>query len=130
MGLLENDRHWFDTMTEACVSMSPAKLRDLFSILITNCGLSRPVDLWNDFKNFMSEDILHRMRKTNPQINFNDCIYNESLILIQNIVIYMSGKDLKHFGFPAVAVSTSNGDIIRELAYDIQVTIIYTFASS
>lgn len=124
MGLLENDRHWFDAMTESCISMSPAKLRDLFAIMITNCGLSRPVDLWNDFKNAMSEDVLHRLRQINPEVNFNDSIYNESLILIQNIVIFISGKDLKHYGFPALPVSNCNSDIIRELAYNTQVILI------
>ncbi|CAH2098235.1 unnamed protein product [Euphydryas editha] len=38
--LLDGDQHWDDTLTEACVSDSPHRLRHLFAILLTFCGLS------------------------------------------------------------------------------------------
>lgn len=44
-GLLENDEYWFDTLQDAQLTMSPKKIRELFAVLITSCGLSRPLDM-------------------------------------------------------------------------------------
>jgi hypothetical protein len=61
-GLLESDAHWDETLTEAAVSQSPARLRDLFAILLTTCGVSNPRQLWEDHKGDLTEDILYRVR--------------------------------------------------------------------
>ena len=121
MGLLENDIHWFETMREACLTMNPSKIRDLFTIMIVNCGLCRPLDMWEEFKKNMSDDILHRVQQNNSDVAVNDHIYKEALILIQNEFISMSSKDLQHYGFPALPRSNTNNEILRKLSYDIQV---------
>ena len=64
MGLLENDQHWFNTLHDAQLTMTPRKIRELFAILITNCGLSQPFHAWHAFKNCMTLDILTRIRQT------------------------------------------------------------------
>ncbi|XP_055920291.1 uncharacterized protein LOC129951943 [Eupeodes corollae] len=62
LNLLENDTHWDTTIAEAIISASPSQIRTLFAIIISTCFPSNPLDLWNKYKDNMSEDILHRIR--------------------------------------------------------------------
>lgn len=71
----------------------------------------------------MSEDILHRIRITNPNpdIQFSAEIYNEALIMIEDICILISNMPLIHFGMPAPnrpAVDIINSDVQREHQFD------------
>ena len=62
LGLLENDDQWNDTMLNGALTDSPAKLRNLFAILLGYCGVSEPVQLLNNFKDSMSDDYLFDIR--------------------------------------------------------------------
>jgi hypothetical protein len=50
----------------------PQQIRTLFAIILTTCFPSNPKDLWEKFKDYMCEDILHRLHVTNqnPDIQF------------------------------------------------------------
>ncbi len=39
-GLLEDDQQWDTTMSEAVAAQSPARLRNLFALILTICGPS------------------------------------------------------------------------------------------
>ena len=91
--------------------MNPRKIRELFAILITNCGLSQPLEIWNAFKDSMSEDILHTIQQHNRNADYNQNIYNEAMIDLQNIVLSISGKSLHDCGFPHVQIAQTNLDI-------------------
>ncbi|XP_050338078.1 uncharacterized protein LOC126764437 [Bactrocera neohumeralis] len=43
--LLENDSHWESTLQDACVSSLPQQIRMLFSIIISTCMPSNPLEL-------------------------------------------------------------------------------------
>ncbi|XP_062541344.1 uncharacterized protein LOC134209376 [Armigeres subalbatus] len=94
--LLENDAHWDHTLADAVLSSRPNQIRSLFSIIISTCFPSMPIDLWEKYKDDMTEDILHRMRLTtsNPQLEIGVEIYNEALILIEDICLTMVNKML------------------------------------
>ena len=62
LGRLENDDQWNDTRLDGALTNSPAKLRNLFAILLGYCGVSEPVQLWNNFKDSMSENYLFDIR--------------------------------------------------------------------
>nr|XP_042908273.1 ATP-dependent DNA helicase pif1-like [Parasteatoda tepidariorum] len=72
----------------------------------------------------MSEDILHRMRRinANPNIQFTSNIYNEALILIENVCLTIANKSLTELGMIAPNRS-GNGifdrDIQRETHFDV-----------
>ncbi|GFV17206.1 uncharacterized protein TNCV_4557891 [Trichonephila clavipes] len=71
----------------------------------------------------MSEDILHRIRNTNQNLNieFSAEIYNEALIVIEDICILISNMPLIHFGMAAPtcpAVNIINSDVQREHQFD------------
>ncbi|GFY61496.1 ATP-dependent DNA helicase [Trichonephila inaurata madagascariensis] len=73
LGLLEDDSHWYQAMKEAAVSQSPAQLRNLFAILDTVCGLNKPITLWENHLEDMTEDFLLMERRNNPTENIEYC---------------------------------------------------------
>ncbi|XP_036319170.1 uncharacterized protein LOC118733741 [Rhagoletis pomonella] len=104
-------------MAEAVLCRSAAKLRELFAILVSTCGLSNPLNLWNKYKADLSEDIAYRLQDTH-----NDIIYNEALVLIEDKMLTISGKCLADFGLPTPQRRGEiSSDVARELSYDIPV---------
>lgn len=113
LGLLENDNQWTDTMADAVLCKSPNLIRELFATLMSFCGLSNPNQLWEHFRNDLCQDIFHRAKQQNPNIQYNNEIYNEGLINIENKVMAMCGKKLTDFNLPA-----TNRNILHDLQTD------------
>jgi hypothetical protein len=57
-GLVHNERHWIDFLTEVCNRELPHQIRFQFVIVLTQNSPRNPgpLDLWERFKNQMSED--------------------------------------------------------------------------
>lgn len=94
--LLEDDTHWDATLNDASVSAHPNQIRMLFAIIISTCYPSNPLELWNKYKDFMAEDILIRLqhRSMDPELVDTLEIYNEALILIEDICLMIANKAL------------------------------------
>lgn len=77
LGLLEDDKHWENTMNEAPLTSHPRQIRNLFAIILT-CAPTNPKGLWDKFKESLSEDILRQTRIAHPNIDiqFTDDIFN------------------------------------------------------
>lgn len=86
LGLLENDNHWEYALREAAQTAKAYQIRELFAIILTSCNPSNPNQLWMKFRECMSDDILAEMRRNDPfsEINFNDDIFNRTLILLED----------------------------------------------
>ncbi|GFX98538.1 ATP-dependent DNA helicase [Trichonephila clavipes] len=118
--LLENDNHW-ETMKEAVQCRSPDKIRELYATLLSSCGLSNPRTLWDKYKEYMADDILHQLQQVHTDMTFNQHIYNETLIIIENKVFTIVGKILDDFGMQSPRRDNKdnfNNEIARELDYD------------
>lgn len=111
-GLLENDDHWGNTLSEASLSHCPKKLRELFVVILLFCQPSEPLKLWHTFKDQFCEDIRHRIRQQNQDntLPFTEVIYNEGLIEIENKLLELNDKNLSDFGLPS-PVRTQNNTI-------------------
>lgn len=123
LNLLENDSHWDFTLGDAIVSASAAQIRTLFAIIISTCFPSNPSDLWNKYKDHMSDDILHRTRiaTLNEELQMNEEIHNESLILIEDMCVLMCGNLLSKLGMPSPnrpLHDAFNRELEREREYD------------
>ncbi|XP_043262456.1 uncharacterized protein LOC122403167 [Colletes gigas] len=96
LGLLQHDTHWENTLTDASVSAYPQQIRILFSIIISTCNPANPSALWMKFRDYMTEDILHRIRtlNNNAQLNYTEEMYNEALILTEDMCLGMASKAL------------------------------------
>lgn len=119
LGLLMDDNHWDAAMEEATIYRRPSHIRHLFSILLSMCGLSDPTTLWNKYKDPMSEDYLFKHRRQHPDRQFDDYIYNDSLIDIEDLVMGMCGKQVKDFGLTSPARDIAHNTLVeKELAYN------------
>lgn len=122
--LLEHDSHWNQTLADAIASSPATAVRALFAIIISTCQPSNPRLLWDTYKDDMAEDILHRLRLAtrNFELQMNADIYNEALVLIEDLCLLMSGKLLIEVHMPAPsrqARDVLNRELERERAYDI-----------
>ncbi|GFU70728.1 ATP-dependent DNA helicase [Trichonephila clavipes] len=123
LNLLENDAHWDTALADASNTARPQQIRTLFAIIFTTCFPSNPKDLWEKYKDYMSEDILHRLRAANqnPDIQFTPNVYNEALIFIEDIFLTIANKALVQLGMPASNRPANNlfdRDLQRETHYD------------
>ncbi|GFQ70139.1 ATP-dependent DNA helicase [Trichonephila clavata] len=121
-GLLENDEHWNATLEDAAFMHSPRMLRDLFAVMLQVCAVSNPNQLWINHQENLSEDILHRVRiqQRNMDLEFSTEILNEALIIIEDKVRSLGGSDLKSVGLPQPNPDSSTiDDVLRERTYNV-----------
>ncbi|KAK6020980.1 hypothetical protein OSTOST_13359, partial [Ostertagia ostertagi] len=60
LGLMNDDSHYENCLSEASEFHMPVQLRSLFSSLLCFCTVIEPAQLWNKFKRAMAEDYIHR----------------------------------------------------------------------
>lgn len=123
LGLLEGDQHWDDALREAALLCLPEQIRNLFAIILTTCAPSNPNTLWEKYKKDLSEDMLYHDRRQNPsvEINFNQDVFNQALIDLENKCVAMVGKTLSQLGLPAPTRGEERvleADYIREMNYN------------
>lgn len=82
LGLLKEDQHWVNPLSDAVISEPATKLRELFTIILIFCQPSDP------FRND-NQDIT---------LDYNDDISNEGLIIIEVKIHEICDKYLTDFG--------------------------------
>ncbi|XP_031333941.1 uncharacterized protein LOC116163953 [Photinus pyralis] len=121
--LLENDEHWDNSLHEASLTASSYQMRTLFAIIISTCFPSRPVQLWEQHKDAMTDDILHQARNASEhtELQYTAEMYNQSLIYIEDMCLMMANKLLNQLGLPSpnrTITEVCNREIQRETQYD------------
>ena len=106
-GLLEDDKQYNEALTTASMGDSATKIRDLFCCIVTSCpDVSNRLLLWNNHRHSMSEDIIFDEQKKTPNVDVEnndhrmEMIFNRCLILLEDKILQMSGKDMSDFGLP------------------------------
>ena len=61
LGLLESDSHWRDALEEAALKRNAKHIRDLFAIMLADCEIGAPNQLWERFREDMCADYLHQV---------------------------------------------------------------------
>ncbi|XP_055924693.1 uncharacterized protein LOC129956776 [Argiope bruennichi] len=117
--LLEDDNHWDFTLADAALTTTANNIRQLFAIILKTCYPSQAQTLWEKYKNCMTEDILHRIRQTDQcqNIDYTPQMYNEALVLIEDLCVLISNLPLNHYGMPSPdrpATDLGNTDLQRE----------------
>ncbi|XP_050064916.1 uncharacterized protein LOC126553849 [Aphis gossypii] len=106
LGLLDDESHWENTLSEPVVHLNicctPKSLRCLFAIMLTFCRITDPLKLWQNYRESMADDILHRKRQelSSNDISFDQIIFDEALFELNKEVEVLSGKSIEHFVFP------------------------------
>jgi hypothetical protein len=111
-------------MAEAAAGQSSATLRNLFAILLTTCGPSNPGQLWESYKESLTEDILIQARRRNPgmTLDYTPDMFNQTLIILEDKALGMVGKDLKQLGLPTPGRTLGDSlsrEILREKSYNL-----------
>ena len=60
-GLLEDDKEWFLCLEQASLVDMPVQIRRLFAVILALCNPTSPLELWEHFKHFMTEDFARTM---------------------------------------------------------------------
>ncbi|XP_036341751.1 uncharacterized protein LOC118751090, partial [Rhagoletis pomonella] len=121
LGLLENDQNWNTTLTEASLTCHPKQIRTLFAIILTTCAPSNPRQLWGMHRESLSEDILRQARTSDPSQEYSDDIFNEALILMEDLCMSINNKALCQLGMPALTRdrnAVQDRDLMREQQFD------------
>ena len=134
LDLLEDDAQWDATMAEAATAQSPAKLRNLFVLLLITCGPSNPEQLWETYKEHLTEDILRQACRRNPgmTLDYTPGMFNEALIILEDKSLAMAGKDLKQLGLPSPQRNLGDRlsrEMLRETSYDVNELNQYVLAN-
>ncbi|XP_055521948.1 uncharacterized protein LOC129716088 [Leucoraja erinacea] len=123
-GLLEADDHWQQTMEDAEMTRFPRAIRDLFVVLLTNTDIIDPLQLWDRFKNCMSEDYLEseRRRKSDQNITIDDRHHDQALFYIQD-KLENCNTTMENFSLPRprnerMDIDGENVDLLNELNYN------------
>ncbi|KAH9112474.1 hypothetical protein AeMF1_013201 [Aphanomyces euteiches] len=116
LGLLETENHLRELMDEAAETKSPSRIRELFAVVLTSYNPTTVKDLWEAYKDSMTEDILFRLRREMqlPELDFNESMYNEALVLIEDKTLAIKGWHLKKFHF-TVNRQEGQSDLSREV---------------
>ncbi|UYV60494.1 hypothetical protein LAZ67_1001322 [Cordylochernes scorpioides] len=125
LGLLEDDQNWDNVLSEAASQSFPEQIRELFAILLTTCNPSNPQNLWEKYRESMSEDVLIKARRANPtlDINFSADIFNEALLLLQNKCLAINDRTLSQLGLQSperCQPTILNRELMREKNYNIE----------
>lgn len=125
LGLLDDESHWENTLSEASICCRPKPLRCLFAIMLTFCQITDPLMLWQKYCESMADDILRRKRQelSSNDISFDQSIFDEALFELNKEVEVLSGKSIVHFGFPLpinINRTTINIECLRKRNYDQQ----------
>lgn len=123
--LIEDDEHWCAALEEAVFSQSPFMMRELFSVLLVHCQVSDPLNLWDKFKEHLSEDFRHQVEK-NVEVDvdqFSNDIFNKCLLSIEESIQALGGRTLREYGLPQPSrvQILENREYLRETNYNLEV---------
>ena len=79
--------------------------------------------MWSTYQEYMTEDILHQVRRitANPNLNYTDELYNEALIKIEDFCLMIANKTLSELDMIAPNLpmhDAYNAELRREKEYD------------
>jgi hypothetical protein len=100
-GLIDDDVEWQDCIREAISTQRPPQIRQLYATVLTECGPSDPLGLWEMFKLDLCDDFLHRHRQlyNDTTLALTSDIENEALPHIESL-IEPFGKKMSDYNLP------------------------------
>ncbi|XP_043474431.1 uncharacterized protein LOC122506366 [Leptopilina heterotoma] len=129
LGLLEDDHHWEDALTEAALFQCAFKMRELFCILLLFCDPSDPLNLWIKFRNALADDFLRDAQRTISNTTYENTprLYDLCLQALQEMTLRIGGKILSDFNLPSPVLSLHqpNAEYIRETNYDVNQLLMF-----
>ena len=102
-GLLESDMEWDNCLSEASISYMPNQLCSLFVTILIFGQPSKPLDLWEKYKDVMGEDISRNvpLAHTISNVEKQRYVIKEVLLYLQEELEGM-GSSLEIFDLPSL----------------------------
>jgi hypothetical protein len=102
LGLLDDDKIWYQTLDEAIlINCNANKLRRIFAQMLIYCEINNPIKLWNTYKNQLSDDI-RRKNKGFTEEEYN----NKALIQIEKFLSLYDQK-LSNYNLPSININST-----------------------
>ena len=122
-GLLEDDGEWRQCLQEGSVMHTSSRLRQLFITILLFGNPSRPLVLWEEFREHICDDLAYRLRRMGINEPHQDDIYDYGLYLLDQILC-PSGHSLEEFALPMPRNQwdrrLENGLIAEQLDYNVE----------
>jgi hypothetical protein len=93
-GLLEDDGEWDDCLAEASEMQTGARLQHLFTTILLFCAPSEPHRLWYRYRQYICNDLRHRLQILGLYHPSDDDVYDYSLHSIDRLLLE-SGHSLQ-----------------------------------
>ena len=84
-GLLEDDGEWRRFLLDASHMQTGEQLRQLFALLLLSYATTRPVELRNDLRQHIYDDLRPHLRSSGWEIPQDDDIFDYGLWLLNTI---------------------------------------------
>uniref|UniRef100_A0A034VFZ3 Uncharacterized protein n=1 Tax=Bactrocera dorsalis TaxID=27457 RepID=A0A034VFZ3_BACDO len=109
--------HWDTALHDASLTSHPKQIRVLFAIIISTCLPSNPQELWNKYKGCMTEDllVLARNRASDADLLYTLQMYNDALILVEDLCLTIANKALAQ-----LSITVPNRSVIDMLDHELQ----------
>nr|GEX12858.1 ATP-dependent DNA helicase PIF2 [Tanacetum cinerariifolium] len=125
--LLNDDKEWAHAISEASLWALGPQIRDLFVTMLLFCDVSRPLQLWEQSWQILSEDILNKKRKLfkYPDLQLTDEHLKNYCLLEIEALFNRNGRSLTDFldlprPDPTLLTHIDNRLIREALDYDIK----------
>ncbi|VFQ73299.1 unnamed protein product [Cuscuta campestris] len=126
LGLLSDEKEWIEAIQEANEWATANQARELFVTILLFCEVSDPNQFWENTKNILQDDILHRRRKMyrHPDLHLTPTQIQTYCLLELDKILQRFGKTLSDFqslpqpSFSEIS-SLDNRMIREELSYNI-----------
>ena len=95
-GLLEDDGEWRQCLQEAAMLQTGTRLRNLFATILIFCEPTKPEVLWHEFRQYICDDLRHRLSTLGRQDPSEEEVYDYGLYLL-NQRLHQSSCRLSDF---------------------------------
>ena len=113
-GLLHDDGEWKRCLEEGKLLQTGTVLRSLFVVIVRDCNPVLPMDLWNEFKSFICDDLQRQLTRLGIPDASPELTFDYGLYLIESTLQNDSNKSMKDVG---MAVPTHNWKALLSNSY-------------
>src|SRR6266404_186352 len=100
-GLLQDDQEWKLTLDEAVPVQTGTILRHTFLIILQDCFPSNPLELWEQYKPFLCDDLHRQLTWHRIQDITTEKVHDYGLYLIAYMLVQENNISMNHVGMPA-----------------------------
>jgi hypothetical protein len=116
-GLLEDDGEWRQCLEEACVMQTGTRLRHLFSTILLFCEPTLPAQLWEEFREHICDDLLHRLHQMGRNDASENDVYDYGLFLLDKL-LRDANKSLENWPTMPLPQINWEAEIVNPLIFE------------